>query len=275
MRPWIERWGEREHGQGPCGHIGQRRRREDHDDGGDRRCPCPIRPEGRGGRFRCRPAQSRPGDGSRAPGGVRPDQRGAGRREAFAGADPRQAARDVMALAGIANPRQGRADRARRRERHQGDAQQVRLGDLRQPGRHRAWRHPRDALRRRGHHRNQSRSVVGARFRPHHRPARLQDGEGRGRRAHGEAPAPHPLRPRPRRARRHAEGRRRPGDPVDPAARHHPGERGGAARLECRLARDPQQSALRARARLSRCRSPAQRRDCGDERPVRAERPVR
>jgi septum site-determining protein MinD len=42
------------------------------------------------------------------------------------------------------------------------------------------------------------------------------------RRACRKAPAPHPLRPGPRRSRRHAAGRRRAGDPVDPAARHYP-----------------------------------------------------
>ncbi len=88
-----------------------------------------------------------------------------------------------------------------------------------------------------GGRRHQPGSLLGARQRPHHRPARLQDRARREGRAHGEAPAAHPLRPGARRARRDAEDRRRAGDPLDPAARHHPGERGGAARLQHRLAR--------------------------------------
>ena len=56
----------------------------------------------------------------------------------------------------------------------------------------------------------------------------------------------------PRRARRDAEDRGRARDPVDPAARHHPGKRGGAARLQPRLAGDAQQSDKRAGPRLSR-----------------------
>ena len=55
----------------------------------------------------------------------------------------------------------------------------VRLDPLRQPGRHRARRHARHALCRRGRHRHQSRGLLGARFRPHHRHARFQDREGR------------------------------------------------------------------------------------------------
>jgi septum site-determining protein MinD len=46
----------------------------------------------------------------------------------------------------------------------------------------------------------------------------------------GEAPASHTLRFGPRRARGHAEGRRRPRNPVDPAARHHPGKHGRVLR---------------------------------------------
>ena len=82
--------------------------------------------------------------------------------------------------------------------------EQVRLDHLRQPGRHRARRHARHALCRRGHHRHQSGSLVGARFRPHHRPARFQDREGREGRADRQAPPDHPLRPGARRARRDA-----------------------------------------------------------------------
>ena len=59
----------------------------------------------------------------------------------------------------------------------------VRLGDLRQPRRHRARRSAGHAPRRRGGGRHQPGGVVGARLRPHHRPARLQDREGRERRA--------------------------------------------------------------------------------------------
>ena len=62
----------------------------------------------------------------------------------------------------------------------------------------------------------------------------------------GKAPAAHPLRPRPGRTRRDAEGRRRAGNPLHPAARHHSRERGSAARLQPRLAGDRSQSAERA-----------------------------
>ena len=138
-----------------------------------------------------------------------------------------------------------------------------RLGHLRQPGRHRARRDAGHAPCRHRHRRHQSGSLLGARFRPHHRPARFQDAQGRERRAHGEAPAAHPLRPGPRRARRHAEGRRRPRDPVDPAARHHPGKHGCAARLQSRLARHAGGRPQRAGAGLFRRGAPAQgRRPC-------------
>ena len=43
------------------------------------------------------------------------DQCGARRRQAVAGAHPRQAPRDAVAAAGIADPRQGCSDRGRRR----------------------------------------------------------------------------------------------------------------------------------------------------------------
>ena len=100
--------------------------------------------------------------------------------------------------------------------------------------------------RRRRHRRHQSGSLVGARLRPHHRPARLQDRKGRARRAHREAPAAHPLPSVARGARRDAVDRRRAGDPFDPAARHHPRERGSAARFQRRLA-DYAECAARAR----------------------------
>ena len=92
---------------------------------------------------------------------------------------------------------------------------EVRLGDLRQPGRHRARRHPRHALRRCGDHRHQSGGLVGARFRPHHRAARFQDREGREGRARREAHPDHALRRGTRRARRDAQHRGRARHPFD------------------------------------------------------------
>ena len=58
----------------------------------------------------------------------------------------------------------------------------IRLDHLRQPGRHRTRRDAGDAPRRRRHRRHQPGSLLGARFRPHHRPARLQDRAGGARR---------------------------------------------------------------------------------------------
>ena len=145
-------------------------------------------------------------------------------------------------------------------QRHQGAARQIRLGDLRQPRRHRARRHARHALRRRGRHRHQSGSVVGARFRSHHRAARFQDRAGREGRARREAHPDHPLRRATRGARRDAQYRRRPRHPVDPAARHHPRKRGGAARVQHRLAGDAERCDQRAGPRLSRRGAPALRR---------------
>ena len=98
-----------------------------------------------------------------------------GDRQAAAGADPRQAHRHALPAAGLADPRQGRADGRGRRARDRRTARALRLGDLRQPGRHRARRDACDALRRRGGHRRQSGSLLGARFRSHHRPSRFQD----------------------------------------------------------------------------------------------------
>ena len=43
------------------------------------------------------------------------------------------------------------------------------------------------------------------------------------------------------------DDRRHARNPLDPAARHHPGEPGRAARLQCRLAGDAEQSRQRAR----------------------------
>ena len=68
--------------------------------------------------------------------------------------------------------------------------------------------HARHAPCRRRHHRHQSGSLLGARFRPHHRPARFQDREGRAGRADRQAPAAHPLRRGARRARRDARASR-------------------------------------------------------------------
>ncbi len=61
--------------------------------------------------------------------------------------------------------------------------EQVRLGDLRQPRRHRARRPARHAPRRRGGGGDQPRGLLGARLRPHHRHARQQDRQGRDGRA--------------------------------------------------------------------------------------------
>ncbi len=77
--------------------------------------------------------------------------------------------------------------------------------------------------------------------------------------------ASHPLRPGPRRARRHAEGGRRPRNPVDPAARHHTGKHGRVARFQYRLPRHPGGWPQRAGDGLFRCHAPAQgRRPAGD-----------
>ena len=83
----------------------------------------------------------------------------------------------------LADARQGRADRRRRRAGDRRIAQEFRLRALRQPGRHRARRLAGDALRRSGGRRDQSGSLVGARFGPHHRPARFEDAARRTRRA--------------------------------------------------------------------------------------------
>ena len=76
----------------------------------------------------------------------------------------------------------------------------LRLGHLRQPRRHRAGRHARHAVCRHGGHRHQPGSLLGARFRSHHRPARCQDRKGREgparRQAHSASPATTPRAPR-------------------------------------------------------------------------------
>ena len=61
--------------------------------------------------------------------------------------------------------------------------------------------------------------------------------------------------PGARRPRRDAEDRRRAGNPVDPAARHHSGKRGGAARLQPRLAGDAANPTSAAGEGLFRCRA--------------------
>ena len=60
---------------------------------------------------------------------------------------------------------------------------ELRLGALRQPGGHRARRASGDALRRPGDRGHQPGSLLGARLRPHHRPARFEDAARRARRA--------------------------------------------------------------------------------------------
>ncbi len=102
--------------------------------------------------------------------------------------------RHAVAAARLADARQGRADRRGRDAGDRRAAREVRLGDLRQPGRHRARRHARHAPRRRRRGGDQSGSLVGARFGPHHRHARFEDREGREGRAHRQAPAADPLR---------------------------------------------------------------------------------
>ena len=146
----------------------------------------------------------------------------------LAGADPRQAAGESVAAAGLADPRQGRADRRGRRPHHRRALGPVRLDPVRQPGRHRARRDAGDALCRRGRHRHQSRSLLGARFRPHHRHARFQDREGGEGRAGQEAHPDHPLRSGARGARRDADHRRHPRNSRHPLARHHSREPGRA-----------------------------------------------
>ena len=189
-------------------------------------------------RFRRRPAQPRPRDGRGAPGRLRLHQRRPGRRQARAGADPRQADRYAASARRLADPRQGRADRRRRRAGHRRIARELRLRALRQPGGHRARRVAGDALRRSGDRRHQSRSLVGSRLRPHHRPSRFANPPRGDRRAHGQAIAADALRLRPLQPGRDAERRRRARYPLHPAAGHHPGERGHLARLEPRRAGD-------------------------------------
>ncbi len=61
-------------------------------------------------------------------------ERRPGRRPAVAGPDPGQARRNPVPAARVADPRQGRADRRRRRQGDRRVVGPVRLGDLRQPG---------------------------------------------------------------------------------------------------------------------------------------------
>ncbi len=115
--------------------IRQRRRRKDDFHRSPRRGARANGRKGRGRRFRRRPAQSRSRYGRGAAGRVRPHQRGAGRRQALAGADPRQASGKSVAAAGVADPGQGCADRGGGRQHHRRPQNQVRLDSLRQPGR--------------------------------------------------------------------------------------------------------------------------------------------
>ena len=66
----------------------------------------------------------------------------------------------------------------RRGQGHRRVAGEIRLGDLRQPGRYRARRAAGDAQRRPGGGGDQPGSVLGARFRPHHRHAGFEDPAG-------------------------------------------------------------------------------------------------
>ena len=91
-------------------------------------------------------------------------------------------------------------------------------------------------------------------------------------RAHRQASAADTLRPGTRRAGRDAEDRGRARDPVDPASRHHPGERGGAARIEPRHAGDDRQSEQRAGEGLFRGGATAEGRDAGRHRAGRTPR---
>ena len=200
---------------------------------------------GGGGRFRRRPPQSRPRARRRAPRGVRLHQRRPGPGQALPGADPRQAAGDALPPPRLADPRQGRPHRGRRRLRHRFAPRGVRLGDLRQPGRHRARRAARHAPRRPRGRRHQPRSLLGPRLGPHHRPPRFAHARRRARRDDREACADHPLRPGARRPRRDAVDRGRARDPVAAAHRHHPREPGGAEGLQCRLADHARRSAER------------------------------
>ena len=81
------------------------------------------------------------------------------------------------------------------------------------------------------------------------------------RRAGQQAHPDHTLRSRARRARRDDLDRRHPGNSRNAAARHHPGEPGRAARLQCRLARHTEQSSEHAGPRLCRCDAAAVGRD--------------
>ena len=116
--------------------------------------------------------------------------------QTFAGADPRQASRYIVAAAGFADPRQGCTHRRRRRQGYRAAAPEVRLGDLRQSGRHRARSDARYAACRRRGHRDQPGGFLGTRFRPHHRSARRQDRESREGRTGRETPIDYALRSR-------------------------------------------------------------------------------
>ena len=170
-----------------------------------------------------------------------------------AGADPRQADRHAVAARRLADPRQGRADRGRRRRASSRELREKfdwvicdsPAGIER--GATLAMRHADVAV------------VVTnpevSSVRDSDRIIGLLDSKTE-KAEKGERIEKHLLLTRydpvAGRARRDAEDRGRARDPVDPAARHHPGERGGAARLEPRLAGHPQQPAERAGPRLRR-----------------------
>ena len=117
-----------------------------------------------------------------------------------------------------------------------------------------------DVLRRRGDGRDQPRGLLGARLRPHPRPARRQD---QPRRAGGAPIKEHLLltryTPADGQARRDAERRRRPGDPGHPAARRDPGVEGRAAVVQQGRAGHPRRDDRR-RAGLPGRRLPLPRR---------------
>ncbi|MHC2221073.1 septum site-determining protein MinD/cell division topological specificity factor MinE [Rhizobium leguminosarum] len=76
-----------------------------------------------------------------------------------------------------------------------------------------------------------------------------------------------PLRRQSRRTRRHAQGRRRPGDPVHPAPRHHTRKHGCSAGIQHRCAGYAGRQPQRGCDGLFRRRSPARRRDGADRDP--------
>ena len=136
----------------------------------------PARQARRRHRLRHRPAQPRPHHGLRAARGVRLRQRDPGRLHAQAGADQGQAHRHAVRAGRVADARQGRAVGGRRAPRaRRADRGRLRLHHLRLARRHREGRAPRDVLRRPRGRGGQPGSLLGARLRPHPRPAGQQD----------------------------------------------------------------------------------------------------